>query len=162
MRTIGTYVCAGALALGVGCSTRHVEVPDYRIEQDTLNQRMDDSWWESEAGQEIMEEARVAVGHVLGAEERQGSWAGETAGELLIMSLDEKAREYPELEHHEYDGGEMATGFVSPGRDYCVGFQAFHEAANEMYPRSKLRRSDAMQELFRRFIQEKGCEVELR
>jgi hypothetical protein len=32
IQKIGTYACMGALALGVGCSTRHVEVPDYQPE----------------------------------------------------------------------------------------------------------------------------------
>ena len=32
MQRIGNYVCVGALALGVGCSTKHIEIPDYQPE----------------------------------------------------------------------------------------------------------------------------------
>ena len=36
IQNIGMYVCAGALALGVGCAPKHVETPDYQPLEDVI------------------------------------------------------------------------------------------------------------------------------
>jgi hypothetical protein len=188
MRTIYGLMVTGALALGVsGCRTTQKIVPDplvdidsiestytgersnrlYSADSEQLEREMAEAWWDGEVGQRVMADARCAVDAVLRNEQRQGTGAGETVGELMIMAMDERVRGHPELAHYESrketESGRRyesrAQGFVNPGRDWCAGFEAFHRAANEMYTPHALRKSDAMQELFRRFIQEEGCDV---